>query len=191
MPTALSHPAVPLAIGLGLGSGRVSGRLLAAGAAASVLPDADVLAFRFGIPYAAEFGHRGFTHSLAFAAAVAIVGGLGHRALRTGFFTSTCFLFAATASHPLLDALTDGGLGAALLWPFSPERFFAPLRPIHVAPLSWTALLSARGVAVIASELKWVWLPCAALAAGLTWLRLRGWRAGIPAAPSCRARHLL
>jgi inner membrane protein len=186
VPTALSHPAVPLALGLGLGSGHVSGRLLAAGAAASMLPDADVLAFRFGIPYAAQFGHRGFTHSLAFAAAVAIVGGLGHRALRAGFFTSACFLFAATASHPLLDAFTDGGLGAALLWPFSPERFFAPLRPIHVAPLSWKALFSARGVAVIASELEWVWLPCAALAVGLTCLR--SWRAGFPAAPDSLSR---
>jgi inner membrane protein len=184
VPTALSHPAVPLAIGLGLGRGRVSGRLLAAGAAASMLPDADVLAFRFGIPYAAEFGHRGFTHSLAFAAAVAIVGGLGHRTLRAGFFTSTCFLFAATASHPLLDVLTDGGLGAALLWPFSPERFFAPVRPIHVAPLSWRALFSVRGVAVITSEVKWVWLPSAGLAAGLACLRTRGWRAAFPAAPN-------
>ena len=153
-----------------------------------MLPDADVLAFRFGIPYAAELGHRGFTHSLAFAAAVAIAGGLGHRALHSEFFSSACFLFAATASHSLLDALTDGGLGVALLWPFSPERFFAAFRPIHVAPLSWRALFSSRGAAVIASELKWVWLPCAALAAGLTCLRRRGWRAGFRAAPSPLSR---
>jgi hypothetical protein len=34
---------------------------------ASYLPDADVLAFRFGIPYPAPFGHRGAFHSLASA----------------------------------------------------------------------------------------------------------------------------
>jgi hypothetical protein len=33
----------------------------------SVLADADVLAFRFGVPYSAPFGHRGATHSLLFA----------------------------------------------------------------------------------------------------------------------------
>lgn len=34
---------------------------------ASVLPDADVLAFSFGIPYEHPLGHRGFTHSILFA----------------------------------------------------------------------------------------------------------------------------
>lgn len=67
MPPVFTHPAVPLAIGVGLGRGAVSGRLLACGVIGSVLPDLDVLAFRFGIPYAAEFGHRGVSHSLALA----------------------------------------------------------------------------------------------------------------------------
>ena len=79
----------------------------------------------------------------------------------------------STASHPVLDALTDGGLGVGLLWPFSSERFFMPLRPIHVAPISLKALLSARGTRVIASELRWVWLPCSALAAVLALQRRR------------------
>ena len=48
MPTAFTHPAIPLALGLGLGRAAVPGRLLAAGALASALPDLDVLAFRFG-----------------------------------------------------------------------------------------------------------------------------------------------
>jgi len=125
--------------------------------------------------------YRGFTHSLAFAACVALAGGLSHRALRSRFLPAFTFLLAATASHPFLDALTDGGLGVGLLWPFSSERFFMPLRPIHVAPLSLKALLSARGARVIASELRWVWLPCSALAAVLA-LQRRGerrWRCKI------------
>ena len=61
MPTILTHTAVPLALGLGLGKEIVPRRVLWAGVALSILPDLDVLAFRFGIPYAAPFGHRGAT----------------------------------------------------------------------------------------------------------------------------------
>lgn len=67
MPSILSHPAVPIGIALAAGRARVSTPLLLCGIAASVLPDADVLAFRFGIPYADPFGHRGASHSLALA----------------------------------------------------------------------------------------------------------------------------
>src|SRR5438552_1734205 len=73
MPTVLAHPALPLAIGLGLGRQIISGRLLAAGVAASILPDVDVLAFPLGVQYGSAFGHRGFTHSLVFALAAALV----------------------------------------------------------------------------------------------------------------------
>ncbi len=58
-------------------------------------------------------------------------------------------------SHPLLDTLTDGGLGCALLWPFSNERFFAPWTPLPVAPIG-RAFLSAEGVRVAVTELVWL-----------------------------------
>ena len=32
----------------------------------SIIPDADVIAFRFGIPYSHWLGHRGITHSIFF-----------------------------------------------------------------------------------------------------------------------------
>jgi membrane-bound metal-dependent hydrolase YbcI (DUF457 family) len=38
--------------------------------ALSLAPDLDVIAFRFGIPYSAPFGHRGAAHSIL----VALVG---------------------------------------------------------------------------------------------------------------------
>ena len=34
----------------------------------AMLPDADVIAFHFGIPYVHPLGHRGLTHSIVFAA---------------------------------------------------------------------------------------------------------------------------
>lgn len=165
MPTVLSHAAVPLALGLGLGPSAVPPRLMAAGAIAAALPDLDVVAFRLGVPYAAQFGHRGFSHSLVFAVAVALVGASCHRPLRMGSLAAFAFLFAAAASHGVLDAFTDGGLGVAFLWPFSSSRYFAPFRPITVSPLGAARLLSSRGAAVAVSELLWVWLPAAALGA--------------------------
>jgi len=60
---------------------------------------------------------------------------------------------ALVASHPLLDALTDGGLGVALLWPFSAERFFFPWRPIPVSPIG-VGFFSLRGIRVALAELQ-------------------------------------
>ena len=120
----------------------------------------DVLAFRLGVPYAAEFGHRGFSHSLLFALAVAIVGAALAPLLLSGRWRSFWFLFLATASHGVLDAFTNGGLGIAFLWPFSGDRYFAPFQPIEVAPLGLSRFLSERGMAVLWSEILWVWLPC-------------------------------
>jgi len=70
------------------------------------------------------------------------------------------FVFVCSASHPLLDALTSGGLGVALAWPWSDHRFFAPWRPIRVSPFA-PQFFSARGLATLLSELRWVWLPLA------------------------------
>ncbi|MCA1606900.1 MAG: metal-dependent hydrolase [Acidobacteria bacterium] len=97
MPSIISHPAVPLA--LSLGRQVVSERLLLAGVAASVVPDLDVVAFRLGIPYADDLGHRGFTHSLLFAAFVALAAACAFRALRTTFTRAFWFVLVATASH--------------------------------------------------------------------------------------------
>src|SRR3954466_11316239 len=84
MPTILSHAAVPLALRLGLGGKAVPARLLACGAIASMLPDLDVVGMRLGVAYASDFGHRGFTHSLLFAAVLALGGACFYRRLRTG-----------------------------------------------------------------------------------------------------------
>ena len=173
MPTVFSHAAAPLALGLGLGRGTVPRRLLVAGIVGAALPDLDVVTFHLGIPYSADLGHRGFSHSLAFAALVGLAGAAGHRALRAGFARAFVFLFAATVSHGVLDAFTDGGLGVAFLWPWSGERYWAPqaFRVVEVSPISVSRFLSGRGLAVLGSELRWIWLP--ALAAGLILVGVR------------------
>jgi inner membrane protein len=109
MPTISTHPAAPLAMALGLGRSALSRRLLLTGVAISVLPDLDVLAFRLGIPYAADFGHRGFSHSVLFAFLAALAGACLFRFFRSTFLQSFLFLFVAAFSHGLLDALTKAG----------------------------------------------------------------------------------
>lgn len=147
-----------VAVGMALGrheAGRASTRRLVASmvlfSALALLPDADVIAFKLGIPYSAPWGHRGATHSLVFAAMVA-VGVLGvARLLRLPPGRTALLTLLAVGSHGLLDALTDGGLGAALLWPFSNDRLFAPVRPLPVAPIG-TRMFSSRGLYVVAVE---------------------------------------
>ena len=165
MPTIISHPAVPLALGVGLGRHAVSQRLMLAGIAASVVPDLDVLAFRLGIAYGDDFGHRGFSHSLLFSVFVALVAACTFRPLRTTFSRAFWFVLIAAASHGVLDSLTNGGLGVAFFWPWTGERYFAPVQMIEVSPLGLRPFLSARGARVLLSELVWVWAPCAVLAA--------------------------
>jgi inner membrane protein len=159
MPTVLTHPAVPLALGLGLGRDVISRRLLVAGIAASILPDLDVVTLRLGLHYTHELGHRGASHSLLFAGIVALVGAGACRALHTRFTRALWFLFLATASHGVLDAFTNGGLGIAFLWPWSGHRYFFPVQPIEVSPLGLRPFLSARGIEVLLSEVLWVWMP--------------------------------
>lgn len=172
MPTVISHAVVPLALGWALGPRRVDRRLLVAGALAAMLPDADVVAFKLGIAYADDFGHRGASHSFVFAAAVGALGALASRWLRTPPLWAALWLAACVASHPLLDALTDGGLGVALWWPWSDARIFAPWRPIEVSPIG-AGFFSLRGLHVLWSEIQWVWLPTLLLAAPLAWLARR------------------
>ena len=171
MPTIFSHAAVPLMVGVALGRETISPRLTAAGMFAAMAPDFDTVAFKLGIAYADQFGHRGASHSLLFALAVGLFGAMVAPWLRTTRWRALLWLTCCTASHPLLDALTNGGLGVALLWPWSQERFFAPWRPIAVSPIG-AGFFSLRGLAVLWSELLWVCLPTFAIAA-LLWAARR------------------
>jgi inner membrane protein len=167
MPTIITHTAVPLAIGLGLGSQIVPRRLLLAGFAASMVPDLDVIGLKLGIAYAEDMGHRGITHSLLFALltgviAYALAGRLKARPIVAGLL-----VFASCASHGLLDMCTNGGLGIAYLWPLSHERYFLPWQLIQVSPLSLDKVFSEWGLRVIYSELRLVWLPSLLLAGAL------------------------
>ncbi|WP_437882640.1 metal-dependent hydrolase [Pseudomonas sp. LRF_L74] len=165
MTTLITHPLPILAVGLALGPRVIPPRLLLAGLLATLLPDADVLAFKFGIAYADAFGHRGFSHSLLLAGILGLLAALGCRGLHCGPLKAFAWISLATASHSLLDAATDGGMGVAWLWPWSEQRFFLPWRPIEVSPFV-KGFFTERGLVVLASEARWVWLPCLVVALG-------------------------
>jgi inner membrane protein len=152
---SFGHVAVGMALGR-LGAGEAPPRRLAASmllmSGLALLPDADVVAFVLRIPYEAPWGHRGASHSLLFAALVALAVAALTRASRGPVLKVGLLAFVAVGSHGLLDAMTTGGLGAALLWPFTPTRYFLPLRPIPVAPIG-PGMLSARGLYVVGVEL--------------------------------------
>lgn len=73
------------------------------------------------------------------------------------------YFFIATLSHPLLDAMTSGGLGVAFFSPFSNERYFFPFRPIKVSHIGLQAFIRHNGLAVLKNEFVWMWLPSFAL----------------------------
>jgi inner membrane protein len=161
MPTIISHAAVPIALAIAFGPKRIAGPVFACGLVLSMLPDADVVGFKLGVQYADTWGHRGATHSVFFAGIMAAILTPLFR-LKTAVLPFL-FLWISMASHGLLDALTNGGLGPALLWPFDNARIFAPFTPINVSPIG-IDIFNARGLRVLTSELQWIWVPAAVVA---------------------------
>jgi inner membrane protein len=165
MPSVFSHAVAALGIGTAFFGRKAPARVLGLGALCAAIPDADVIGFRFGVRYGDMLGHRGLTHSFAFAAALAALAApLARREAEPHLAKLWAYLFLATASHGLLDAMTDGGLGVAFLAPFEKARYFFPFRPIEVSPIGIGRFFSARGLEVMKSEFLWVWLPSLALA---------------------------
>ena len=76
MASAFSHAVAALGVSACFYKKSVPKRVWLIGAACAVIPDADVIGFQFGVRYGDFWGHRGFTHSILFAAllAGAIVG---------------------------------------------------------------------------------------------------------------------
>jgi inner membrane protein len=162
MASTISHAIAALSIGTCFYRPQIPRRVWFVGALCSVLPDADVIGFAFGIRYSDFWGHRGFTHSLIFAvlvSGVATIILLRREQLGLGQLSLFVFVFLATASHGVLDAMTNGGLGIAFFSPFNNDRYFLPWRPIRVSPISVTRFFSGGGYAVLQSELLWIWTP--------------------------------
>lgn len=159
MASAFSHAIAAVAIGKASFIKRVDWKFWLLGMFCAVIPDADAIGYKLGVPYDSMFGHRGFTHSFLFALllamAVVFVFYKNEKPFTKRWITFIGFFFLATASHPILDAMTTGGLGVAFFSPFDTTRYFFPFRPVKVSPIGVSQFFSEWGWRVIKSELVW------------------------------------
>ena len=162
MPSIFAHAVAGAALGSACSPPHATRRVWIAAAVCAALPDIDALGRPFGnLRYEAAFGgHRGFTHSLVFAAALGAL-------VAWGFFRESRWrpvhprlwatLAVATASHGFLDALSTIGNGVAFWAPFSWTHYafvWRPLGEIGPGPRGPERLL-----AIVGNELLWVGLP--------------------------------
>jgi inner membrane protein len=193
MASAFSHAVAASSLAAaGMPATRMPARYWVTGAILGALPDLDVVIYPLGLNASHVLGHRGITHSLAFAAIfAALVVRLVFRdqKWRGAWLQLWVVFFSALASHAVLDALTNGGQGIAFFAPVSDARFHFPWQPIRVSPIGLTAFFSIDGLRVLQNELLWVWLPSALLVA-LSWsLRRAAAARRQPPRPSPEARR--
>lgn len=97
--------------------------------------------------------HHGFSHSIVFTVTFSAVFALLFSAIKgvdwgTSFISTTLIY----GSHLLLDYLSSGGTGIAVLWPFTNQSFHAPVTifpPVHYT----RGLLDPSHLTFIAFEL--------------------------------------
>ena len=162
MPSIFAHAVAGAALGSAFAPARATRRVWIAAALCAALPDLDALGRPFGNLRIEAIlgGHRGFTHSVAFAAVLAAF-------ITWGFFRQSQWkgvrpwlwatFFIATVSHGVLDALSTIGDGVAFWAPFSRTHYeftWQPLGEIGPGPRG-----PERGLAIVANELLWVGLP--------------------------------
>ena len=163
MASAFGHLAVAYAMGKTLNSSWPTQRFWVLTVLCCLLPDVDVLGFTLGVPYEHALGHRGITHSIAFAILVGImvpklaVPAIPCWSRRYGVLV--IYFGLVTMSHGLLDAFTDGGLGIAFFAPFDSTRYFFPWRPIAVSPIGISEFFSLGGLRVLLIEGIWIGIP--------------------------------
>lgn len=165
MPSSLAHGLIAVAGGTAVAPRHLLRPFLVTGAIVAIVPDVDAIGRLWG---GGDFewmgGHRGFTHSLAFAALAGVTAALCTlgRAAWNGFRVRFgLFVTFAAVAHGLLDTLTSIGAavdGVQFLYPFSTRKFTIPKHPIN-GPFS---------------ELFYVVLPVIALT------RLVWYRRGLP-----------
>ena len=121
MPLPVAHGLLGAGLVAALHARPASGRRAVPLLVGALLANAADLDFLMVFALGSRAWHRGFTHSLVFALAVALTLALslGRRRLREAASYGLAF-----ASHGVLDFLTakEGG-GVELLWPFVGERF--------------------------------------------------------------------
>ena len=167
MATVITHAVTALALGKICTNKSMGVRFWLASVLCACIPDADVIGFALGVQYGDHLGHRGFFHSISFAFLLALLVVCNEYkripALTYHLFYFFAYFFVLTASHGVLDGMTNGGLGIAFFSPLDTTRYFLPWRPLEVPPIGISAFFSEWGLRVMLSEIVWIWLPTALL----------------------------
>jgi inner membrane protein len=163
MPTTITHAVIGAVSAAVLPKQAPSWRIYLAAIICSTLPDADVLAFRVGIPYDHMLGHRGLSHSIFFALVLSVIIVCclfrKFKIFSTAWWGFVYFFFLVGLSHGILDAMTNGGMGIAFLAPFDNTRLFMPIRPLPVSPIGLSTSDIPWRLRVLSQEMIYIWLP--------------------------------
>src|SRR5215475_2498975 len=177
MASAFSHAFVAVALGSAYARPPVPWYFWVLSITCSILPDADVIGFALGVPYNSLWWHRGLSHSLCFAFVLSLcVVSLAFRervVFSWPWWSLVLYFFVVTASHGVLDAMTDGGRGIAFFAPFDTTRYFFPWRPVRVSPIGIHAFFSTRSLQILSSELMFIWIPTILLWAAVRFCQRR------------------
>jgi inner membrane protein len=161
MPSTISHAAVAIAAGTVFSSRHTPRYFWLVSITCAVIADIDLILFLCGVPYDHFFGHRGFFHSVFFGLLVSILAtkyvSNFQEGLAGAWIRYFALFFLLAVSHGLLDALSYGSIGVALLSPFDSTRYFFPWQPISMVRMR--VFLTTWSFAAIRSELFWVWIP--------------------------------
>jgi inner membrane protein len=156
MPSSASHAMAAVVIGAAMAPRPLVRPFVITGAVCAVLPDLDAIG-RWWYGAAGDLqilgGHRGFTHSLTYAALCGVLSSAVAAALprwRSARVRFGIYVALATASHGLLDALTSIGAATTPVQFFSPfdrTGYVSPWQPVH-GPFSELFLLLLPLVAI-------------------------------------------
>ena len=176
--TAITHVFVAVAAGKACFIRPMPWKFWLLATACSAAPDLDAGLMAWGVPYEHLAGHRGLSHSLAFALLLSVIvvsWAFRCEARRFGrrWWGLLSFFFLLTASHGFLDAFTNGGLGIAFFAPFTNARYFMPWTPIEVSAIGLVGFIRYGGLQTLLSEMLWVWLPVTMIFAPIALLRRR------------------
>lgn len=172
MPSIFTHVFISGALGKVSTAENMPARFWVLAAVCSILPDIDIIGYYFfGIRYNSMFGHRGFFHSLSFAlllsAVVVMLAFPTIQRFSKKWWLTFAFFFVVTASHGVLDSMTDKGMGVGFFIPFDNTRYFMPWRPIYASPMKISRFFSQAGIEVMTAEIIWIWIPMIALYAAV------------------------
>jgi inner membrane protein len=122
----------------------------------ALAPDLDLVTAAFGALPDTPTSHRGITHSLPFAAIVALAVGLCARRWGRGRLAGALTL-GALGSHGILDAMSQLGDGPMMFWPFTTQTYVLAWRPIP-GVLSASYYLTLEAIPTLLAE-TFLFLP--------------------------------